>query len=175
MPAARKVRIVVLLLILGCTVGCDQTTKHIARMNLGSVDSIAVFNGFGELRLAENPGAFLSFGAALPPTVRTIVFTLAVGAGLVWLLAYLWSRHRLNWIPFAGLAFLTAGGMSNFIDRVTREGLVTDFITLRLGPLRTGIFNLADVVVMTGMGILAFALWKERRPATDAASNIPKP
>jgi lipoprotein signal peptidase len=32
---------------------------------------------------------------------------------------------------------------------------------LRIGPLHTGIFNVADAIVMSGMGLLAFALWRQ--------------
>jgi signal peptidase II len=66
-------------------------------------------------------------------------------------------------MAFAGLALAAAGGMSNLIDRITRHGLVTDFMVLRVGPLHTGIFNVADVIVMSGMGLLAFALWRQSR------------
>ena len=170
MPVARKIRIICLFLILVGTVGCDQTTKHIARRNLGSVDSITVFNGLGELRLAENPGAFLGLGGALSPTVRTLIFTVGVGAVLIWLLGYLAGRNRLTTTVFAGLALVTAGGLSNFIDRVTRNGFVTDFITLRLGPLQTGIFNVADMVVMSGIGLLVVALWRQRDLETNEAT-----
>jgi signal peptidase II len=169
MLAARKVRIALLLLVLGCTVGCDQTVKHVARTNLNRFESIMVLNGFGELRLAENPGSFLSLGAALPPSARAIVFTLGVGAGLVLLFGYLAGHRRLNRMAFAGLALVAAGGMSNLIDRITRHGLVTDFLVLRIGPLHTGIFNVADVIVMSGVGLLAFALWRQSRSSDGKA------
>ena len=51
----------------------------------------------------------------------------------------------------AGLIF--AGGASNWIDRVMR-GSVVDFINIGVGPLRTGIFNVADVAVMLGAVVL---------------------
>lgn len=136
MTTARKLRITVLLLALVCTVGCDQTTKHFARAHLHPFDSIVVLGGCGELRLAENPGGFLSLGATLPAAVRTVVFTIGVCAGLVLLCGYLARRSRLNWLAFAGLSLAMAGGMSNLIDRFTRHGMVTDFITLRFGHIR---------------------------------------
>jgi signal peptidase II len=56
-----------------------------------------------------------------------------------------------------------AGGTSNLIDRITRAGNVTDFITLRLGPFQTGIFNVADVIIMMGIGLLIFAAVRPQR------------
>jgi lipoprotein signal peptidase len=39
-------------------------------------------------------------------------------------------------------------------------------MVLRVGPLHTGIFNVADVIIMSGTGMLAFALWQQNRPTS---------
>jgi signal peptidase II len=153
---SRTIRIALLLLVLGGTVGCDQTTKHLARTKLNPFDSISLLGGLGELRLVENPGAFLSLGASLSSLVRNAFFTVGVGWGLLFLSVYLVVRARLSRMAFLGFALVMAGGMSNLIDRVLREGLVTDFITLRAGPFQTGVFNVADVMVLLGVGLLVF-------------------
>jgi signal peptidase II len=163
MAITRKLRITLLLLLLVGTVGCDQTTKHVARSTLGQSDSITLPGGWGELRLVENPGAFLSMGANLPPSVRVTLFTLGVATGLLLLCLYLVSRARFDWTAFTGLALVLAGGVSNLIDRILREGLVTDFITIRVGPFQTGVFNAADVAVLLGVGLLAFGYWRQAR------------
>lgn len=170
MNLSRRLRLAVLLLALTCTVGCDQVTKHVARVRLREGLIVALPGGLGELWLAENPGAFLSLGAALPPAVRTGVFTIGTGAGLIALAIYLVARARWSRWTFFGLASVTAGGVSNLIDRVTQAGLVTDFITLRLGPLHTGVFNVADMMVMAGMGLLVLAQWQARTAPRAVAS-----
>jgi len=163
MTAFRKLRLVVLLLVLGCTVGCDQTSKHIARTELGRLGSITLPGGLGELRLAENSGAFLSLGDSLSPPMRAALLTVGVGAALSGLLAYLIVRTGLSWLSFTGLAMAWAGGMSNLIDRIFREGLVTDFVILRVGPLHTGVFNVADMVILLGVAMLIAELWRRDR------------
>jgi signal peptidase II len=170
-----KIRLAVLLLVLGSTVGCDQTSKHFARTGLSRLDPVALPGGFGELRLAENAGAFLSLGDSLPPSVRVLCFTLGVGAGLLALLVYLLSCTKLRWLTFVALVMVFAGGTSNLIDRITREGLVTDFITIRIGRFQTGVFNVADTLVMLGVGLLVLAQWKRRAPATDEGINTLNP
>lgn len=40
------------------------------------------------------------------------------------------------------------------IDRVTQDGNVTDFLNIGVGPIRTGIFNCADMALMLGVAIL---------------------
>ena len=46
-----------------------------------------------------------------------------------------------------GLVLFISGGASNWIDRVLR-GSVVDFLNMGIGPLRTGVFNMADVAIM---------------------------
>jgi len=66
MTLSRKLRLACVMLLLACTVGCDQTSKHIARVGLSQAGSVTLPRGLGELRLAENPGSFMSLGALLP-------------------------------------------------------------------------------------------------------------
>ena len=40
------------------------------------------------------------------------------------------------------------------IDRLTTGGWVVDFLNVGVGPLRTGIFNVADVAIMAGVVLL---------------------
>jgi signal peptidase II len=159
-----RLRLTVLLLALTATVGCDQTAKHFARIGLRPFGLVELPGGFGELRLAENPGSFLSLGASLPQTWRLVFFIVGTGVGLVVLSAYLVGNSRVSRLQFAAFALVAAGGLSNVIDRVTQNGLVTDFIFLRVGPLHTGIFNLADVAIMAGVALLFCDLWPCRVP-----------
>jgi signal peptidase II len=43
------------------------------------------------------------------------------------------------------------GGIGNLIDRLTRGGRVTDFLFMELGPLHTGVFNVADMAITGGV------------------------
>lgn len=173
MTSTRKLRLVLLLLLLGCTAGCDQTSKHIARAELSRVGSITWPASLGEFRLAENCGSFLSFGDSLPDSWRVGLLTIAVGAALICLFVHLIATRPSNWISFFGWGAVWAGGMSNLADRVFRQGHVTDFIFISVGPVRTGIFNIADVAIMIGITAVALGLYSRRngRPADTAQSQ----
>lgn len=166
MTISRAIRLSILFLILGCTVGCDQTSKHIARAALINDASIRIPGGFGEFRLASNPGSFLSFGDSLPGPLRLGLLTIGVGLGLLGLLAFLLDDNKLRWLPFIGLALVLAGGMSNLIDRVTQHGLVTDFVFVRVGRFHTGVFNAADFIIMLGVATIACGLWRPQPTPT---------
>ncbi len=46
------------------------------------------------------------------------------------------------------------GRLSNLIDRLLQDGSVTGFLNIGVGPVRTGIFNSADMALMLGVAIL---------------------
>jgi signal peptidase II len=69
-------------------------------------------------------------------------------------LVFLRSRH-LGAPRVLGLALLTGGGLGNWLDRLLHSGAVVDFVSLGLGSLRTGIFNVADVAIVAGALLLA--------------------
>jgi signal peptidase II len=62
------------------------------------------------------------------------------------------------------LALIWAGGVSNLADRLFRHGLVTDFIVVRIGPLHTGVFNLADFAIVAGMMMFVVSLRSRPHP-----------
>jgi signal peptidase II len=146
-------RLILVLAVLG-TVGCDRVTKHLAAVALAGHPSRAYIGDTIRLGYVENRGGFLSAGEDLPPAVRTAIFTVGTGLLLVALL-FVGIRQRWRGWPAVGLALFLAGGASNWIDRVVR-GSVIDFLNLGIGPVRTGVFNVADVAIMFGVAIIAF-------------------
>ncbi len=141
------------------TIGCDHVTKHIATTRLQEMPTQSFLGDTIRLQYAENPGGFLSLGADLPPLFRTGVFTVGTGIALLGLTS---AALRLRWTgwPLVGLTLFVAGGASNWMDRVAR-GSVVDFINLGIGDVRTGIFNVADMALMAGVGIIV--VWEVRR------------
>lgn len=148
-------RFIAVVLTLGCCVGCDQVSKSAARAFLTTGITESLFADALRLQLVENPGSFLSLGAALPEQLRFGLFTAAVAvlvSGLVWMALF---ARRLGPARFVGLALVAGGGMSNLIDRLLYQGRVTDFLNIGIGSLRTGIFNFADMAILAGALLLA--------------------
>ena len=63
---------------------------------------------------------------------------------------------------FTAMLFMLVGGIGNLIDCVTNNGLVTDFLNIGIGPVRTGIFNVTDMAVTCG-AIAAVFLARDRQ------------
>lgn len=149
------------LATLAC-LGCDQFTKEVARVHLHGVGPASYVFGTVELWLVENPGAFLGLGSTLPKLVRELSLQVAIPITLVVLSIVFLRQPGLPLAHAVALALVVGGGAGNWIDRVTREGTVTDFVRVGIGPLHTGIFNLADVAILTGVGVLLLSSWHSR-------------
>jgi signal peptidase II len=143
---------IALALVVLATIGCDRVTKHIVSVTLAGEPSRSLFADTVRLSYAENAGGFLSLGASLPPIARIAVFLVGTAALLLGMVAVARRARWTGWRLLA-LALFVAGGTSNWIDRAVR-GVVIDFLNVGIGPLRTGVFNVADVAIMVGIGIL---------------------
>lgn len=155
-------RILTVLLITIVGVGSDQATKSIAKQYLAPAALWSFAGDTFRLQYAENSGAFLSLGASLPDPWRHLVFTVFVGIFLLGLLGYLLISRSLPSAAIICLSFVFAGGISNLIDRIAYDGRVIDFLNIGIGPLRTGIFNLADMAITFGALFLAFDTYRQK-------------
>ncbi|CAD5293424.1 Lipoprotein signal peptidase (fragment) [Imperialibacter sp. EC-SDR9] len=60
-----------------------------------------------------------------------------------------------------GICFMVGGGVGNIYDRLI-YGSVTDFLHIDFVLFQTGIFNMADVSIMTGMFVILFDSYLKR-------------
>jgi len=156
---------VVLVLTILATIGCDRVTKHVATQTLAGTAGRSYLADTVRFSYAQNTGGFLGLGSDLPPAARTAVFTGATGIALLGLIAFGARLNRGGW-PAFGLTLFFAGSLSNWLDRLIR-GSVVDFMIVGVGPLRTGIFNVADVAILLGVAIFVTAEYRrERLPGT---------
>lgn len=163
-PVQRLSRIaLVSAILIGC-VGCDQTTKSLARDYLQGHAAVSFLGDTLRLQYAENAGAFLSLGASLPHRWGIAVFTIGGIAFVVATLLYALTAFKSGWLRAAALALICGGGIGNLVDRVRFHGHVTDFLNMGVGSMRTGIFNVADVALMVGIGLFFLAYQRFERP-----------
>jgi signal peptidase II len=149
-------RIVLLVVIAAASVGADQFTKSVAQANLEQGVAHSFIGDTLRLQLAHNYGAFLSLGASLPESWRQGLWSVGVGVVLVALLGYALFARSMDRPTLVALALIVAGGGSNLYDRIVYDGYVIDFLNVGIGPVRTGIFNVADMGIMAGAFIM---LW----------------
>lgn len=143
----------VLLLLVLC-VGCDQITKDAAQQYLAFEPPQSWFHDTFRLVYAENTGAFLSFGDKLSKDLRVLIFQVFPALWLIALTIYLLTAKPISMLLTIAWSLILSGGAGNVVDRVLHDGRVIDFMNLGIGSLRTGIFNVADVYITTGVVLL---------------------
>ncbi len=162
LEASRWIRWGALVAILSLCVGCDQVTKQIARQRLDGHPPRSFLADTVRLVYAENQGAFLGLGGQLPPSIRwalLVVVNSLMATGIAALLVW---HSKMPAVRAVACALLLGGAIGNLIDRVRFDGLVIDFMNVGVGPVRTGIFNVADMAIMAGAVLL---IWPHVAPA----------
>lgn len=163
-------RFVIFGLVTFVSIALDQVTKVLATDAFKGQPTISYLGDTFRFQYATNEGAFLSLGGNLPPTVRFWLLTVGVGALLLAISVHA-LRNPVDTANLSGYALIVSGGFSNWIDRARFGGVVVDFMNMGLGSLRTGVFNVADLAILAGIGVLLIAGWKQDRAAKAAAAS----
>lgn len=147
------VRTSCILIIIMLNAGCDQISKHIARENLTYNHYVSVIGQKLVLIKTENSGAFLSMGDSMTGALKFLTLFLIPSVALLFGIYFLVRHKHLPRLLVIGICFVIGGGIGNLTDRLL-YGSVTDFLHMNFYGFRTGVFNLADVSIMMGMGLI---------------------
>jgi signal peptidase II len=144
-------------------VAVDRVTKGLAQHTLSQSEHRSLAGGVLTLTYAENYGAFLGLGSSLPSSVRFALSLLANAVIIAWGLVMIVRTASIGLYRLICVALLVGGGIGNLIDRLQNDGAVIDFMILRVGPLQTGVFNVADIAITGGALALATLAFCEAR------------
>ncbi|MFV0564397.1 MAG: signal peptidase II [Flavobacteriaceae bacterium] len=158
-----------ILAVIVVTIAVDQISKILVRASIeprtdfSIGERISVIGQYFILMNVENSGAFLGMGSNLNPTLRIIFLLILPIIVLGFVFRHILKDKTIdNWSLFA-FSSIIGGGIANVFDRIA-YGSVTDFFFIDLGGIfRTGIFNMADVSVTTGMIMLLIASFKKKK------------
>jgi len=154
MKIKRTRRIILISLIIFLNIICDQISKSIIRNKINNNKIVNIINDNLVFQKAENSGAAMGLGSNLPTDLKTIYFQLLPIIFLLFLYRMIIIETELSKLTVIGIAFAIGGGIGNIFDRIA-YGNVTDFILIKFGVFKTGIFNIADVSIIIGI-FLAF-------------------
>ena len=110
----------------------------------------------------------MGLGAAIPENIRFWVFSVFVALFLIIMFFYLVFSKSFTARQIFILSVILGGGMGNLIDRLMNDGRVADFMNVGIGPVRTGIFNVADLYITFGAIYLVWLLMTEGRTKNAA-------
>ena len=147
------------LLMAGISI--DLLSKWLAVQRLTEDTQTTLLPGILYLHLVRNDKGFLGIPAKLTASYVDLLLTLGVGLLLLVILALLAWRPLLP-SSYWGLALVLAGGTANLVDRLLHDGAVIDILRITIGPFSSGIFNLADLLILGGSFILGSRLLHNR-------------
>lgn len=159
----RRTKYILFFSILLGGIGIDQLTKWIATQTLIGAGRVQVLGDFFAFTYAENDGAFLSLGSNWNPTIRLLTLTILPGLLLVGVMLYMLRAERVGRAECIAFSCIASGGIGNIIDRIA-AGRVVDFMHMDFwGITETGVFNIADILIMAGIGVYIVAYFRQRK------------
>jgi len=153
----RTRRFLVIMVVVVTCIGCDQATKTIASRRLAPSAPITLIDHIFHLEYTENSGAMMGVGAELSDGTRFWLFIVFAGCALSAILAFTLLDKTLNVAAVLSLSLIIGGGLGNLIDRLFKGGIVVDFMIITLGPVKTAIFNFADLSILIGLLVLVLS------------------
>jgi len=167
--ALLKYALLAFVLVGGCNT--DLVTKQLATERLEGGEKVEVVSGFLDLRYTENDASAFSLLSSVDPDIR---FPILVAGPLLTslivavLLVIKRRRAARELLPFA---LILAGGLGNLIDRL-RFGHVVDFIHFHVrDSFSWPIFNVADVLIVIGIGLLLLQTMRAGGRATPVGAG----
>ena len=150
------------ILILIClNIGADQYSKHLVREKVVPGSRTELVGELLQLMNVENSGAFLGMGSEANPTIKMIFLLIVPLLVLTSVLYYLFTNKSIDRLTTLGLSRVVGGGIANLYVRFV-YGAATDFLFMDFNFARTGILNLADLSVTTGMVLILISTFKEK-------------
>ena len=149
----------------------DQTSKAWATSQLRFGGDMPVINGLLNFAYAQNTGVAFSMLDEQGDAGRWGLSAVALVAATL-VLYFFWRTPRTDDRVMGGLALLLAGIVGNVTDRM-RLGFVVDFIDVQFGSWHYPTFNVADMSICLGAGLLIIDMFRNRkdRDAKPAGAN----
>ena len=101
-------------------------------------------------------------GSDFSPIMKSVFLIILPIIVLISIIIYVYRDKEIDKISLIGFSIIIGGGIGNIFDRII-YGSVTDFLFIDLGGIfKTGIFNIADLAVTTGMILILLMSFKNK-------------
>lgn len=161
------------LVMTGAVFMIDQATKAWAVRRLRFGDDIPVISGFLNFAYAQNTGVAFSMLDDHGDMGRWGLSMVAIIAGVL-VLYFFWRTPRSDDRILGALALLLAGIAGNVTDRL-RLGFVVDFIDVQFGSWHYPTFNVADMAICVGAGLLILDMFFSKKKQAEEKAAIQNP
>jgi len=145
----------------GAVLALDLGTKAAANRYLRPWEPRPVIDDFFNLVLAYNTGAAFSFLAGAEGPAQSLKMAALASAALLPFLYFFVQAPPADRSRLAALGLIWGGALGNIHDRL-RWGAVVDFLDFHWQGYHWPAFNLADVAICLGAGLLGLSVWREK-------------
>lgn len=172
----RRYMVYIGLLIAAAAVGLDRLTKYLVVSNMELYQSVPVLKIGGAEIISIS--YYLNDGAAFSRFEgQTVLLIIVTSVVIVVLLAALLLKKIKRTPYIIAASLMIGGGIGNLIDRIFNNGLVVDFIDLRI--INFAIFNVADICAVCGAVLMLLTVIADeakefrakRRNAAESSDN----
>ncbi|MBV8757824.1 MAG: signal peptidase II [Deltaproteobacteria bacterium] len=122
--------------------------------------AVTVIDGYWDWRLSMNHGSAFGLFANSPQVARWFLSLVGIGAVIAMFLMMKKAREDQTILHWA-LALVVGGAIGNLLDRMY-FGVVTDFVLWHYHTKEWPVFNVADVVLVVGVGLMFIDIQKEK-------------
>jgi signal peptidase II len=157
------------LLLPFSVLAADALSKLWILSRLREGESLAVIPSFFNLSLGFNTGAIFGSLQGLPEWARTLIFSIAGLAALIYF-GGLFLKEGTPSMERVSLGLILGGALGNGLDRVM-HGHVVDFLDFVFGGWHYWTFNLADSAIVCGALLFGLHLLRRPAPAEEPAKD----
>lgn len=178
--------LVFLTVVAVLSLAADMATKIWAKAHLagephhaGTAKKFEVWKGHVDFIFAQNPGGAWSFLRSVPDDLRRPFFLVVSAAAIVFIVNVYRKIDRSQTAMKWGLPLALGGALGNLADRI-RFGWVVDFVDVYVtkngAEHHWPTFNVADIAIVVGVGLMAIDMLVSRRPkhiAKPVTTSLP--
>lgn len=167
-----KSKWIVLIAVSALAAALDQWTKVLVDARIPLAHHVPVIQGLFDLVHVRNRGGAFGLFANMSPTVRGPVFLVLSIAAIALVVGMIRKAPDDRWGLVTALSLVLGGAIGNLIDRI-RLGEVIDFLDFYRGRYHWPAFNVADIAIVVGVGMLMIDLVRHPDADPRAATAAP--
>ncbi|MGR3220523.1 MAG: signal peptidase II [Candidatus Anammoxibacter sp.] len=153
--------IVVFCTTILCGTASDLLSKWIVFGKFKESGYVKVIPGFAGIICSVNEG--IAFGL-FPSKGNALIYFTIFAIALIIRIYY--QSEKSNTLNTIGLAIILSGAIGNLCDRIAFHS-VRDFIDVHIGTYHWPTFNIADMLICIGVGIVVFRNIRMNREDTN--------
>ena len=125
----------------------DQLSKVLIDAKMSLYQSISIIENFFSITYVRNTGAAWSI------LEGNMMFFYMITIVAIVCMVYFYKSNESDWLSEWGIAMMLGGTLGNFLDRL-RLQYVIDFLDFNIFGYDFPVFNIADICLCVGVGIL---------------------